>query len=604
MVAILAACGGVALASDPPDPGGPSAAASKNDEGTGALAEVGPDAYDQIPAIRKPSPAWGDPTPIARVGADTVTAGDLYYALDNGRGIDRSLPSDSLKHSLLERVINQRLLIQEAYRRRYDRTATVANYAQDLENQLAVEELRRRIYDGKIDVTEPEIRELYERQYYRLRVRHLSVDRLDLAEDLLRRLRAGEDFGDLARRYSEDKKTAANGGDMGEVVAGQMVINFEDEAFKLDPGELAGVIKGQGEHYKIFKLESKERERTPPKSLDEMRPALAARVRTRETGNTQYAWQLSLFDKYKLEIDEENFRIFAHRLRDQIASWEAVNAVRRDSLPQAWIFSGWPPEELDLELVRLTEGRLIVGEFNKSYRDQRFCPTCLWRDSDVQLRQFVRGLAFDKMFELEKRAIRAEKLPQLRLELMRRKEDRMSQMIAATATVLAEAIGEEEARVFWEEHKQEYKQPQLAKVRRIVVESEGQAQDIVQRLEGGADFAALAERFSKDETTNWRGGETEFFGPGSMYGMADTALRHEVGDLIPPFKSRLGWEVVVVLEKRPESLKNFEEVKEEVRTRMATERTDLQVENLLEEMRGMTPITVDESSLARMSLPS
>jgi parvulin-like peptidyl-prolyl isomerase len=571
---------------------------------TGGQAETGPDVYDDIEALRPPPATWDDRTLIARVGADTVTAGDLYYALDNGRGIDRSFSPDSLKQSLLHRVINQRLLIQEGYRRHYERTQHINEFTEKLEYRLATEELRRRIYEGKIDVTEPELQELYERQFYRLKVRHLSVERQDLAEDLLRRLQAGEDFGELAKRYSEDKKTADKGGDMGDVVAGQLVIHFEDEVFKLEPGQLTRVIKGKGEHYKIFKLESKVRDRKPTMTLEQLRPGLAARVRIRELGTVYGEWEDSLFDKYQVAINEDNFRVFSHRLRDQIANWEAVNAVKRDSLPQSWIFTGWPQEELILELASTTKGRLLVGEFVKSYRDEKFCPTCLWRDSDIQLRQYVMGLVFDKMSETEKRAILAENPPSLKREFQRRKEDRMSQMVAGSITVQAESVGDVEARAYWEEHKAEYKEIPLAKARRIVVDSEDQAKDIVERLEGGADFAALAERFSKDETTNWRGGETDFFGPGSMYGMADVAFQHPEGELIPPFKSKLGWEVVVVLEKRPAGVKTFEEVSGIVRNQVAGERTEIQLQNLLEELRGKTPITVDEANLARMSLAS
>ena len=77
------------------------------------------------------------------------------------------------------------------------------------------------------------------------------------------------------------------------------------------------------------------------------------------------------------------------------------------------------------------------------------------------------------------------------------------------------------------------------RVRHIVVDTETQAAQIVERLRGGADFAALAKRYSKDETTNWNGGQTDWFTPGSMYGMADVALAHPVGELIPPLNGRV-----------------------------------------------------------------
>ncbi len=587
----------------------PAGGAADSTAGQGPDVEE-PEAGAEVPSeeevLHTPPAAWEDSTAVARVGGAIITAGDIAYALEHGRAIDRSLAPDSLRRAVLDKVVNQVLLVQEGYRRRYDRAGPLVGHADRIADQLAGRELRRRIYSGKIEVSEAEMRALYERYYCTLRVRHLSVDRKDLAEDLLRRLRAGEDFSDLARRYSEHKETAVKGGDMGEVTAGRMIIDFEDAVFPLTPGQLTGVIKGRGEHYKIFRLESKERDRTPARSFDEMRPALGKRVRTRKSGQALYAWQLAMFDRYEVKIDEENYRDFAEHLRDNIATWEAVRAVAPDSLPQAWIFVNWPPEMQLTEIARFRGGRFTVGEFNKSYRDMKVCPTCLWRDSDIQLRQFVLGQVFDKLVSLEKREIRLERNPARSHELERRKEERMAQMVAATLTVLHDQVSDIEARQYWDVHKAEYVRPVQARARRIVVDSEDQARDIVKRLEGGADFAALAERFSKDETTNWRGGETDFFGPGpgNLQGMADVALQHEPGELIPPFKSRLGWEVVLVLEKQPPAIRPFDEVKAVIQTRIATERTNANLEETLADLRRTTSIEVDDAALARVPLTS
>jgi parvulin-like peptidyl-prolyl isomerase len=143
-----------------------------------------------------------------------------------------------------------------------------------------------------------------------------------------------------------------------------------------------------------------------------------------------------------------------------------------------------------------------------------------------------------------------------------------------------------------------------ARARRIVVGTEEEARDLVDRLEGGADFAALAERFSKDETTNWRGGETDLFGAGSMYGMADVALAHEPGELIPPFESGLGWEIVRVIEKVPSEPRSFAEMEQPIKTHLATEETRARVDAEIDELRRSTRVEIDERALSRLSLPS
>jgi parvulin-like peptidyl-prolyl isomerase len=475
-----------------------------------------------------------------------------------------------------------------------------------MREKLAGDELRRRIYAGKLDIHESELREVYERYYYTLRVRHLNVDRRDLAEEILTRLNAGEDFGILASRYSQHEKTAKLGGDMGEVTAGRMIIHFEDAVFPLSPGELTGVIKGKGENYKIFKLENKVRDRTPPAPFEEMRVPLAKRVRIRKAGDALYAWQLRMFEEYGAEIDEENYTTFAGIMRDKIASWEAVSAVYPDSLTQAWIFAGWPQDVLGLSLFHFHGaggGQLTVARFNMESR-KSLQPISLWRNSDVQLRQFVKGAGFDLLHAAERQKIIDERLPIVETEVKRRMEDRMTKMVGSTLTTYADEIPVPEARAYWEQHKDEYTRPAQARARRIAVETEAQARDIRRRLEGGADFAALAERFSKDDATSRRGGETPLFGPGSMQGMGDVALKHEPGDLIPIFRSRLGWEVIEVLEKIPARLQTFEEAKEAVTVRLATDRTNAELDRVIVEARQATRIEIDEETLDRLRLPS
>ena len=73
------------------------------------------------------------------------------------------------------------------------------------------------------------------------------------AEDLLQRLKAGEDFAELARRYSDDPPTRDKGGDLGFFGRGAMLEPFERAAFALKPGEMSGVVKTEA-GYHIIKL--------------------------------------------------------------------------------------------------------------------------------------------------------------------------------------------------------------------------------------------------------------------------------------------------------------------------------------------------------------
>jgi peptidyl-prolyl cis-trans isomerase D len=76
------------------------------------------------------------------------------------------------------------------------------------------------------------------------------------AADVLNQVRAGGDFGDLAKKFSEDS-TAQAGGELGWLVHGQTVAEFDNMAFSLKPGEVSGLVKTvYGIH--ILKIEDKQ----------------------------------------------------------------------------------------------------------------------------------------------------------------------------------------------------------------------------------------------------------------------------------------------------------------------------------------------------------
>lgn len=74
------------------------------------------------------------------------------------------------------------------------------------------------------------------------------------AEALLERVRAGEDFADLAREHSDDVGTGSLGGDLGWFRRGQMVPEFENVAFALGAGRVSGVVETMF-GYHIIKVE-------------------------------------------------------------------------------------------------------------------------------------------------------------------------------------------------------------------------------------------------------------------------------------------------------------------------------------------------------------
>jgi len=65
------------------------------------------------------------------------------------------------------------------------------------------------------------------------------------AEGVLKQVKAGANFAELAKRYSEDEATANNGGDLDYFGRGRMVAEFDQAAFTMQPGQISALVKTQ-----------------------------------------------------------------------------------------------------------------------------------------------------------------------------------------------------------------------------------------------------------------------------------------------------------------------------------------------------------------------
>ena len=119
------------------------------------------------------------------------------------------------------------------------------------------------------------------------------------AEGLLKQIKAGADFAELARKNSDDPGSAAKGGDLGFFEKGQMVPAFENAAFALKPGQVSGVVESPF-GYHIIKLTDRRPPRTPPLSevSGDIKTFLTSQARQKETTKLVAA----LRQKSKIEI--------------------------------------------------------------------------------------------------------------------------------------------------------------------------------------------------------------------------------------------------------------------------------------------------------------
>jgi parvulin-like peptidyl-prolyl isomerase len=104
--------------------------------------------------------------------------------------------------------------------------------------------------------------------------RHILVETEEEAQNVLARLKAGEDFASVAKELSIDEATIEDGGDLGWFPRGVMASEFEDAAFALQPGETSDIVQTSF-GYHIIQVEERDPNRELEPYLLEQRQASA-----------------------------------------------------------------------------------------------------------------------------------------------------------------------------------------------------------------------------------------------------------------------------------------------------------------------------------------
>ncbi|NLV16540.1 MAG: hypothetical protein GXY50_04945 [Syntrophomonadaceae bacterium] len=179
---------------------------------------------------------------------------------------------EQIREAALESLIDQTLLLQEAARQGMEATEeevstaidqfkeaagtegfkgflssagyTEEEFEEEMHNQVLIDELYEKVMSG-VEVTVEEVKKFYEDypEYfgnpYELRVSHILLDTKAEAEDVIKRLKDGEDFAELAKELSTEQNAQESGGDLGFINEQTNFVNeFKTAALKLKPGEM------------------------------------------------------------------------------------------------------------------------------------------------------------------------------------------------------------------------------------------------------------------------------------------------------------------------------------------------------------------------------
>ena len=252
--------------------------------------------------------AASDPV-VARVNGTDIRESDLAMAEDDLGAEIQQLPPDHRREQLVSYVADVMLAAQAAEARNLQKTddfrqreaffrrkLLMGLMLQDHARSLVTEEALRKVYDEQIKPmgAAEEIRARHILFRADPKDEKAQAEAQARAQAALERLKKGEDFATVAGELTEDPSGKENGGDLDYFTKDQMVPEFANIAFQMQPGQVSNPVRTQfGWH--IIKLE--DRRNRPVPEFEKVRPQIETFLIRR--GQTELIGQL----REKAKID-------------------------------------------------------------------------------------------------------------------------------------------------------------------------------------------------------------------------------------------------------------------------------------------------------------
>ncbi len=233
----------------------------------------------------------GNPV-VAKLGAEEITRQEVVGFMQKMPSQMQQLPIEQLFPIAMEQVINTKIVEEKAKSVNLDQDPEVKK-----QMELAKEQIVRTVFiQNKINekLTDDRLQKAYDdyvakfKKEEEVKASHILVDDEAKAREIIAKLIETGDFSTLAKENSKDA-TAANGGDLGYFLKGDVVPEFAEAAFAMEPGTYTkDPVKTQF-GYHIIRVEDKRIREPAP--LDQVKQFLEADLRRQILDEVLQAWR-------------------------------------------------------------------------------------------------------------------------------------------------------------------------------------------------------------------------------------------------------------------------------------------------------------------------
>jgi hypothetical protein len=502
---------------------------------------------------------------LAWIGTDPITLADYRSYISR---LPDTLKGELAPQRILQGIIDEELIMQEARSRGLDRTPELASFLQRQQQSLAMRILYQREGIEQPEISAEELRVYFARSPYCRKVRFslLMVEDAEIIPELLEELAVGADFDSLSMHHSRDRRILARGPDMGYHSWGETTTVHEkltQKAFAMELGEVAGPLQVENGYY-LIKLTDI---RLIP--FEEEREKIEQFVVQERLGRQLMEYYRRLWKKYGLQYEPGGLTALADATSGRLRTIDSTAVV-----------------------VAYADGSLSL------IRCLHLLDTPGWtelRDLEALRRKLDYQIGRQVLVPLEIERLELTRAPPVLEQLERERRRFVTRALKAQIPSRTPTSNRNAVRLYFEKNRKRYALPARVEARRMLVADGISGERIVEQLRAGSGNLALMDRFAP---VTYGGEILEEDTP------IGQALRGEEGSFHGPLATNSGYTILQILHRHPVRLPELEEVQRQVMADFARDRVDGLFQEFIEDLRTRYAgkIQIDQKGLQELAL--
>lgn len=513
------------------------------------------------------------------VNEDPITVADMdAMVLEAHQSGKLAASGQGLVYRYLEKRVNDLLLLQDALAAGMDQEPEVLEFEADKERQYAIQAYVKDNFAYRESAPEDSVRAFFDRYYWRIQLRQVSVRTREEAERLRSEVLAGADMDSLARLVSLDTKKL-NGGLFKLLHWADIENVLRDQVRTLEVGEISPVFPFR-ESFAFVRVE----QRTP---VDE---DAFAKVHAKSA-----AAVLGI-------LRQRDWDAFLARTMAKVPVNEDMSALFAIAADSAQVLQGSFVGDNTRPVLSLADGQAVTeAELRKAVSHEAMT------DNSRPFAAIMAAARTDKKRGLVLGYLATQEGYPERADVQTRVDNDWEQLLIQT--YLNDAVASKitfkrgEFEDFYQKNLDRFRGPEEVRLEIMILDDEAQAKDAAGKLAAGADFGFVFNLFNPN--TDFTPGKSAFISTDQLSKPFRDQLEHmEVGQSSEAVEMPMGWMVFQLADQRPGTPPPLADVEMDIRKAIYQEKFNHRLDELLEKLKFRSTIVRNEDGIKKYFNPS